>query len=876
MNQRNVVSAVIVALAFGFLASAVTGCGGGTSPPMSPAVDYLTADTRGIAGSVDPTAGVPAPPANATNFGAAASDGRQQIAREIEEADLYRVSGDFLYLLNSYRGLAVIDLAKFKLVGRLPLPGFPLEMYLRDARAFVLIAGVHADAQLIEVNVADPAAPAVTRTETIAGNMRTSRVVGNVLYAITDTGVRSFLIAPTPFEAADSLTLDSGAEFAHATDAYAFITAPVPGASPNAGTRVTLVDIGDPGGALVRRGAIDLPGYIADDQKLNFGGGVLRVITHDWVDRGLSRLMTIDVTDPDAPVILATLELARGEQLFATRFSENRAYIVTFMQVDPLWVIDLSDPVHPTVAGQLEVPGFSTQIVVDGDRLVTLGVDNTSWTAVVSLFDVANPAAPLLLDREDLGGASTEALWERKAFGVFPGLILVPSWDGLVVIAHDADTLTVRGTVPVAGGALRGFPHGANIVAAGTEEVVVSEAATLGVLGRATVAENVVDLGRLADGRLINLVQAGNLARIEGVEVTLWAEALYTFGNSAAVLGWDDAGRAAYVISFGAPTPVVSGRLDLGWGQVVVGGAPGGTSTRDLASLGIASLGPVFGGPQAVLTTSGKLITRGRPAGTPRVFGDGDSFDGLIVLDIPAAALATGIDIHGGAVTGFTADGPALAFTFAHEAGVDEAGRPLVREEYVRIDLDTDEVAAPVNVPGYVVAVQGADVFVIEEQWDADWSLTASVVAARIAGGQVQVTDRLALPARAYDFQAAGTTLFYTEGGDVVVPVLSGLGAAAPWLPVSTIGTVRLGTALAMGPKIDGTDAFRWLLLPEDGAALISRDASTVERWDVSASGATLTWTAELSGYPLRARSDPAAPGHYLLALGFAGTAQLP
>jgi hypothetical protein len=135
---------------------------------------------------------------------------------------------------------------------------------------------------------------------------------------------------------------------------------------------------------------------------------------------------------------------------------------------------------------------------------------------------------------------------------------------------------------------------------------------------------------------------------------------------------------------------------------------------------------------------------------------------------------------------------------------------------------------------------------------------------------------RLVLPARAYDFRAAGATLFYTEGGDTVVPVLDGLDAAAPWLPSATIGTVRLGTALVLGPSIDGSDAFRWLLLAEDGAALVAQDASTIERWDVSASEAMLTWTVELSGYPLRARSDPAEAGRYLLALGFAGTVELP
>jgi hypothetical protein len=198
---------------------------------------------------------------------------------------------------------------------------------------------------------------------------------------------------------------------------------------------------------------------------------------------------------PCIPAVLGTLELARGEQLFATRFDGGRAYVVTFEQVDPLWIIDLSDPAHPTVAGELEVPGFATQIVADGDRLVCLGIDTETWNTIVSLFDVSNPSSPALLDREDIGSASTDAHWERKAFGVTPGLILVPSWDGLSVIARDATTLTQRGKLTVAGGALRGFALGTDLVAAGSEEAVVADAATLDVRGRVTVAENVIDAG---------------------------------------------------------------------------------------------------------------------------------------------------------------------------------------------------------------------------------------------------------------------------------------------------------------------------------------------------------------------------------------------
>ena len=104
--------------------------------------------------------------------------------------------------------------------------------------------------------------------------------------------------------------------------------------------------------------------------------------------------------------------------------------------------------------------------------------------------------------------------------------------------------------IGVAGGALRGFPHGDGIVAVGGEEVVVADAADLNVIGRVTIAENVVDVGRLADGTLLRLVQVGDKVRLNGAEVELWAEAMYPFGNAAAIVGWDAAGRAAYVVTF--------------------------------------------------------------------------------------------------------------------------------------------------------------------------------------------------------------------------------------------------------------------------------------------------------------------------------------
>jgi hypothetical protein len=167
-----------------------------------------------------------------------------------------------------------------------------------------------------------------------------------------------------------------------------------------------------------------------------------------------------------------------------------------------------------------------------------------SWRASASLFDVSNPAAPTLLDREDVGDSSATAVWYRKAFGVFPGRILVPRWDGLAVVERASTSLTLRGLIDVAGGALRGFPRGNAIVAAGAEEVVMADAATLNPIGRVTIAENVVDIDRLGNGTLLRLVQAGKRARLGGAEVELWAEAFYPYGQSAAIVGWDATGRA--------------------------------------------------------------------------------------------------------------------------------------------------------------------------------------------------------------------------------------------------------------------------------------------------------------------------------------------
>src|SRR5205823_3865260 len=123
-----------------------------------------------------------------------------------------------------------------------------------------------------------------------------------------------------------------------------------------------------------------------------------------------------------------------GERLFATHFDGARAYVVTYKQTDPLWVVDLSVPQRPLLAGAAWVPGWSDFVFPRGDTLLAVGRGNRGVGLQVTLFDVTNAAAPYVLAQLAVGdwSASSEANADHRAvtvledgMGAVP-LLLVP------------------------------------------------------------------------------------------------------------------------------------------------------------------------------------------------------------------------------------------------------------------------------------------------------------------------------------------------------------------------------------------------------------------------------------------------------------------
>jgi len=133
------------------------------------------------------------------------------------------------------------------------------------------------------------------------------------------------------------------------------------------------------------------------------------------------------VLDGSLNVVGKLEALAPDERIYSARFMGDRLYMVTFKRVDPLFVIDLSDPKNPEVLGQLKIPGFSDYLHPYDDKYV-IGIgketEGNEWggTSIkgvkLALFDVSDVRNPKQAAKYEIGEAGTdsEALRDHKAF----------------------------------------------------------------------------------------------------------------------------------------------------------------------------------------------------------------------------------------------------------------------------------------------------------------------------------------------------------------------------------------------------------------------------------------------------------------------------
>ena len=169
----------------------------------------------------------------------------------------------------------------------------------------------------------------------------------------------------------------------------------------------------------------EVPGMVLNQFSMDEHEGYFRVATTTHEETPRNHVYTLDM---DLNIVGRLEDLAPGETIYSARFMGDRAYLVTFEIIDPLFVIDLKDPRNPEVLGELKITGYSDYLhPYDENHLIGIGKETEeaeegdfSWIqgVKISLFDVSDVNNPREIDKYEIGHRGTESpvLWDHKAF----------------------------------------------------------------------------------------------------------------------------------------------------------------------------------------------------------------------------------------------------------------------------------------------------------------------------------------------------------------------------------------------------------------------------------------------------------------------------
>ena len=460
----------------------------------------------------------------------------------VVESDIWKIVGTKLYFFNQYRGLQAFDLSDPlhpQKTGTMRLAASGEQFYALDAEGSRLAllgrssTGGRSVPVLYVVNVVDGRPTLDTKLDLGGAYVIDSRLVGDRLYALIKdqdiySGYPTYSYTPGEIRLAtvgldgtpsilDSATVGSGnlwyGSQALQIDGGKLLVsiAKVQGETSFWGitqSSIGVFDIGSSSGVPVLEKTLAPKGYVSDKFKMAVMNGHLAVTSvtesygnfatassQTWVE-----MFALSGNDTDA---IGSVELvsARGERLYATRYDANRAYVVTFRNTDPLFIVDLSVPAAPEVKGELVIPGWSTYLQPHGDRLISVGVED--WKVAVSLFDVSNPASPSLLSRVYPGAAGyyswSEANYDEKAveYDAAQSLLAVPfqSWtstgyvSAIQQITVSRDSLTLGAAVEHGNNsARRGNIINGHFVSISGQQLIVSDALTATTEAQLTLA----------------------------------------------------------------------------------------------------------------------------------------------------------------------------------------------------------------------------------------------------------------------------------------------------------------------------------------------------------------------------------------------------
>ena len=432
--------------------------------------EMVTEDSAPATGSMDAGSGnMVRSEAKSSSSAGDHSDTYLQV-EDVDEADIVKTDGKYIYYVNNDREVIILsaDNGKTQLMSK--IGAGEVENYVHDIflKGDTLITvgyvydGDDGYTGVTTYDISDRKKPEMITSFRQTGTIVSSRMVGNYVYLVTRDSVYkggrvlpkctvdgnytemtpdSICCVPEPelpsYIVLSAMDITSGkdakckssaifgaSEEVYCNDHNLYTTATEwDDKTSSSATRIVRASLD---GLKVKFNAtVKVRGRIDDQFSMDEKDGYFRIATTSQRD-GMD-VNNLFVLDKDLKETGTLSGFARNESIRAVRYFGDKAYVITYEQIDPLFIIDLSDPENPSIDGEVKIDGFSTLLVPAGEgRLLGIGHatgDNGyggEYAAGLKLvlFDISDPSQPKVLDSREFKDMSSPAQDTHKALTV--------------------------------------------------------------------------------------------------------------------------------------------------------------------------------------------------------------------------------------------------------------------------------------------------------------------------------------------------------------------------------------------------------------------------------------------------------------------------
>ena len=391
---------------------------------------------------------------------------------DVDEADIVKTDGKYIYYVNTDREVVILEAKdgktkKLSTIGNSGVENYIHDIYLKGDKLITVgkyyRSGSDEGASGIVVyDISDRTDPEVLYDFSQTGDILSSRMVGDFVYLVTNDwvykgqrsvpmcgtydslnsmGVSDICCMPEPHSTSyivlSAIDVSSGtkgksrtkavlgaSDEIYCNDHNLYVTSAE--YDSKTGTYYTRIVRAALSGTDVKfNKTARVRGYAVNQFAMDEKDGYFRIATTS--DRDGMDVNNLFVLDSDLKEAGSVTGFARNESIKSVRYFGDRAYVITYKAIDPLFIIDLSDPEDPEIEGEVMIDGFSTLLIPAGEgRLLGIGHatgDNGYGGEFenglkIVLFDISDPSEPKVLDSKEFEDMSSFAQSDHHALTI--------------------------------------------------------------------------------------------------------------------------------------------------------------------------------------------------------------------------------------------------------------------------------------------------------------------------------------------------------------------------------------------------------------------------------------------------------------------------